>query len=184
MNKPIPKLDRLGQKHWIDAALRTLAAHGIEAVRVERLAADLEVTKGSFYWHFANRETLLLAMLEAWENRATNDIITMVEAAGGDGRKRLRTLGMEVFGSDGRLDRQIRAWSAHDPVARVSQERIDARRLAYLEQLFDDMGFPSDTAKARALFSYQALIGNFTMAPELRLTGEQLEQMFEMLERR
>lgn len=183
MNPPIPKIDRLGRQHWIDAALRTLAALGIEAVRVERLAADLKVTKGSFYWHFANREALLLATLEAWEARATHDIIKMVEAVGGDARIRLRTLGIEVYGSDGRLDRQIRAWSAHDPVARVAQERIDARRLAYLEQLFGEMGFPSDTAKARALFSYQALIGQFAMVPELRLNGEQLEHLFEMLVR-
>jgi AcrR family transcriptional regulator len=177
------KTERLGQQHWIDAALRTLAGEGVESVRVERLAGDLKVTKGSFYWHFANREALLRAVLEAWEARATNDIIKMVEAVGGDAKARLRTLGMEVFGSDGRLDRQIRAWSAHDPVAREAQERIDARRLDYLERLFGEMGFAKDAARARALFSYQALIGQFAMADETRLTGEQLDHVFRMLVR-
>jgi AcrR family transcriptional regulator len=183
MSKAQPGMTRLGQQHWIDAALRTLAGQGVEAVRVERLAGDLNVTKGSFYWHFANREALLLAVLEAWEARATNDIITMVEAVGGDAKARLRTLGMEVFASDGRLDRQIRAWSAHDPVARLAQERIDARRLGYLEQLFGEMGFAIDAARTRALFSYQALVGQFAMEVDTRLTGEQLDHVFRMLVR-
>jgi hypothetical protein len=105
----------------------------------------------------------------------------MVEAAGGDAKARLRTLGLEVFGSDGRLDRQIRAWSAHDPVAQVAQERIDRRRLGYLEQLFGEMGFARDAARARALFSYQALVGQFAMEVDTRLTGEQLDHIFQML---
>lgn len=173
--------NRLGRQHWIDAALRTLAGQGVEAVRVERLAAELNVTKGSFYWHFANREALLLAALEAWEVRATSDIIRMVEAVGGDAATRLQTLGKEVFRSDGRLDRQIRAWSAQDPVAREAQERIDGRRLVYLEQLFGEMGFAGDAARARALFSYQALIGQFATEAGMRLTGKQLDHLFGML---
>ena len=172
---------RLGRQNWIDGALRVLAAQGVDAVRVERLAGDLKVTKGSFYWHFKNREALLLAVLQAWEARATHDIITMVEAGGGDAAMRLRTLGMEVFGSDGRLDRQVRAWSAHDPVARLAQERIDARRVAYLVQLLGEIGFDPEAARARALFSYQALIGQFATEAGLRLTPAQLELVFRML---
>jgi AcrR family transcriptional regulator len=184
VSTPAIRTERLGRQHWIDAALRTLAGQGVDAVRVERLAAGLKVTKGSFYWHFANREALLLALLEAWEARATNDIIKMVEAVGGDAKARMGTLGMQVFGSDGRLDRQIRAWSAHDPLARVAQARIDARRLAYLEQLLGEMGFAPDAARARALFSYQALVGQFAMADDARLTGGQLDHVFAMLVRR
>lgn len=175
---------RLGRRHWIDAALRSLAAQGIEAVRVERLAADLKVTKGSFYWHFANREALLCALLEAWEARATHDIITMVEAGGGDAQARLRALCREVFGSDGRLERQIRAWSAHDPVAGEAQQRVDARRIAYLDELLRGIGFDPEAARARALFSYQALIGQFATGAGLRLGEGQLEIVLRMLVRR
>ena len=43
---------RLGKTEWIDAGLKALARDGVDAVRVERLAERLCVTKGSFYWHF------------------------------------------------------------------------------------------------------------------------------------
>src|SRR4029077_16472970 len=39
---------------------------GIDTVRVEPLAKALGITKGSFYWHFADRRALLDAMLDAW----------------------------------------------------------------------------------------------------------------------
>lgn len=53
---------------WADAALNELAAHGIDRVRVELLAKQLGVTKGSFYWHFKDRDALLARMLDRWRD--------------------------------------------------------------------------------------------------------------------
>ena len=94
---------RLGKQEWINAGLVALAAHGADAVRVERLAETLHVTKGSFYWHFKDRNELLQALLEAWQSRATRAIIDAVETRGGDARARLTTLFTIVAESDGRL---------------------------------------------------------------------------------
>ena len=61
--KSPPALDA---EAWIAAAFDALAEGGIDAVRVEPLAKALDITKGSFYWHFADRRALLDAMLGAW----------------------------------------------------------------------------------------------------------------------
>src|SRR6185503_7754202 len=63
---PKDKTARLDADAWIAAAFDALAKGGIDAVRVEALAKALDITKGSFYWHFADRRALLDAMLEAW----------------------------------------------------------------------------------------------------------------------
>ena len=55
-----------GCQAWIAAGFDALAANGVDAVRVEPLAKTLGITKGSFYWHFADRRALLDAMLDAW----------------------------------------------------------------------------------------------------------------------
>src|ERR1043166_4405810 len=55
------------RKAWIHAAIAALRRGGVEAVRVETLATDLGVTKGSFYWHFRDRDELLQALLASWE---------------------------------------------------------------------------------------------------------------------
>ena len=65
---------------WVHAALQALAAGGPDAVRIEALAVDLGVSKGGFYWHFADREALLEEMLDTWERAGTEDIIARVES--------------------------------------------------------------------------------------------------------
>ena len=172
---------RLGRQQWIDAALRALSQQGVDGVRVERLAEALKVTKGSFYWHFTDRNALIEALLEAWKARATGDIIVMVEARGGDAGNRLRTLARTVFNADGRLDRQIRAWAANDPMARAAQDDIDRRRISYLEGLFAELGFSPIEASARATFIYHALIGQFTMGGDGKPKPKQLEIVLRML---
>ncbi len=142
-----------------------MAAQGADAVRVERLAEALGVTKGSFYWHFKDRNALLEALLEAWQMQATYAIIDQVEANGGDCRARLTTLFTIVARVDGRLDRAIRTWAEQDPSARNALDQVDSRRLAYLETLFLGMGFSLPAANARARLVYHALIGQFTMGP-------------------
>ena len=65
---------------------------GPDAVRVEALAQALGVTKGGFYWHFADRRALLDEMLDAWERSLVDEVIARVEAGGGDARAKLGRL--------------------------------------------------------------------------------------------
>src|SRR6187455_2093287 len=65
------KATRLDAAAWVVAAFDALADGGIDAVRVEPLAKALGITKGSFYWHFADRRALLDAMLTAWADGRT-----------------------------------------------------------------------------------------------------------------
>ncbi len=176
---------RLERKDWIDAGLRMLAAHGVDAVRVERLAAALKVTKGSFYWHFKDRGDLLATLIDAWKSRATLAVIEQVEANGGDAATRLRTLFSIVSPNDGRLDLALRAWAGQDPTAQAALEEVDEHRLRYLETLFLALGFSAEASAARARFSYHALIGQFMMdksPPGVRL-AERLDLILPMLMR-
>ncbi|MEA2418333.1 MAG: hypothetical protein QOE60_539, partial [Thermoleophilaceae bacterium] len=60
---------------WIEAGLRALAAGGPDRVRIEPLAGALGVTRGGFYWHFANRQALLEEMLDTWERIGVDEVI-------------------------------------------------------------------------------------------------------------
>src|SRR5438477_7765626 len=66
---------RLSAQDWETAALEALADGGVAGVAVEPLARRLGVTKGSFYWHYADREALLAAALSRWEKSHTESII-------------------------------------------------------------------------------------------------------------
>jgi len=176
--------NRLGRKEWIDAGLKALSEQGIDSVRVERLAAALGVTKGSFYWHFKNRNVLLSALLEEWQTRATNDVITQVEKRGGSARTRLHTLFTIAMEADGHLDMAIRAWATKDSTAQTALSTIDKRRFSYLVALFTELGFSNDQATARARLVYNAHVGQFALGVSAQTQKSQLDELdhiFEML---
>src|SRR5437660_5551983 len=64
---------------WAEAALAAIARGGVDAVAVETVAAELGATKGSFYWHFKNRDALIQAALDLWEQRGTEAVIEEFE---------------------------------------------------------------------------------------------------------
>ena len=108
---------RLSSQDWLIVALDALYEKGIESVRVEALAQKMNVTKGSFYWHFKDRKLLLSAMVDYWE-QAQNALVMNFESPMSDPAARL----MEVFRfihieKDIRHDIAMRYWSVHNPYA-------------------------------------------------------------------
>lgn len=166
---------KLGRHDWLTIGLKVLAASGIEAVRVEPLAKLMNVTKGSFYWHFKNREDLLNAMLQEWEARETEDIIKQVEEAGGDASAKLLNLFQIAYQEDGQLEKAMRTWAANDVRSAVAITRIDQRRIDYMQALFLQLGFHMVEAKARARLAYYSWIGEFTVGV-LPSQAERLEE--------
>jgi AcrR family transcriptional regulator len=158
---------------WVDAAAAAFAAQGVEAVRVEPLARQLGVTKGSFYWHFADRDALLQAVLESWEQSATALVVASVAASGLGPTEQLELLVTRAFGRDARLERGIRAWATHDARALRLVRRVDRTRMAYLEELFAAHGVAAAAAAAHARVMYAAYVGEQHVAepaePEQRV---------------
>ena len=152
---------KAGRQDWIMAALTLLGRAGIDAVRVEPLAERLGVTKGSFYWHFKDRDALHAAMLEAWQAGTTQNVIDRVEkeSASRDGRlKALIAIALEHSWA-ARLETGMRAWAKHDARAAQAITEVDAKRLDYVVSLLIDLGIEARTARLRAQIIYLMLIG-------------------------
>jgi AcrR family transcriptional regulator len=154
---------KAGRQDWIMAALTLLGRAGIDAVRVEPLAGKLGVTKGSFYWHFKDRNALHLAMLDAWRAGATENVINRVEkeSASRDARlRRLIAIANETSWA-ARLETAIRAWAKSDERAAKAVGEIDTRRLDYIVTLLRDLGIDARTARLRAQIIYLTVIGSY-----------------------
>ena len=105
---------QLGREDWVEAGLRLLARGGVTALRVEAAARELSVTKGSFYWHFQDRDDWCAAILGYWEHRAFG---RMVARPGR--RARAADLARDVA-----LDHAVRAWARRDVVAAQALGRV------------------------------------------------------------
>jgi AcrR family transcriptional regulator len=154
---------KLGRKDWLDIGLQTFVEKGIDAVRIDPLAKMLKVTRGSFYWHFKNHDELLMAMLQEWETRNTQQIIEEIEVIDGNPNTKLLSLFELAAQDDNQLEKAMRVWGANDDRAAAAIAHIDQQRLEYLQNLFLQMGFSTIDAKVRARVSYSFRLSWFLM---------------------
>jgi AcrR family transcriptional regulator len=150
---PLTKTD------WTDAALEALARDGLGGVAVEPLARALGTTKGSFYWHFADRAALIAATLDRWEHRATTEMIARIHAIS-DPRERLTELANSAYvgAARGNAYAAVLAASA-DPPIRDALNRVTRTQLAFLRELYIDLGVAADEAQHHAQLAFALYLG-------------------------
>ncbi len=151
---------RLSREDWLARALATLDKEGIQGVKVERLAESLGVTKGSFYWHFEGLQDLLDSLLNYWSVELTQVTVHQLQRIPDDPRDRLLWLWSRI--ADNRLnehDKGMRSWATMEPHVEEIVRSVDERRLAYIRELFLDMGFDADEAELRARMAYYYILG-------------------------
>ncbi|PZS18740.1 MAG: TetR family transcriptional regulator [Pseudonocardiales bacterium] len=182
-------ITRTPRSRWIDEGLRALAAGGPDAVRIEPLAQAIGVTKGGFYWHFADRRALLVAMLDTWERASTEEVIERVEGEGGDARARLRRLFALASSGAGltidiTTDLAVRDWSRREQTVADRLRRVDNRRMDYLRSLFGAICPDEDDVEARSMLAFTLWIGNHFMAADhgARSRADVLELVLSRLE--
>jgi AcrR family transcriptional regulator len=150
--------DQLTASDWLDQGLKTLAKDGFTALKAEPLAKAMRVSRGSFYWHFADIAAYHAAILARWHEVAAEQIIANVEAASKD-ENPLALLLRRVFSERLMLERAVRTWASVDPAARAAVQAIDRRRLSYVESLLMQAGLSAKEARTRAQILYWAFLG-------------------------
>ncbi|MFE6910027.1 TetR/AcrR family transcriptional regulator [Streptomyces erythrochromogenes] len=151
---------RVTKEDWTMAALRAFARGGVAAMAVDVLARELGVSRGSFYWHFENRDALLVAALEAWERHATTEVIAAVDDHG-DPWTRARTLLLAALGDEGIAGLEPALGAARDAHPAVAEvvDRVTRTRIGYLQAVFADLGLDPADARRRAVAAYAAYLG-------------------------
>lgn len=151
----------LSRTDWLDAALRALEKGGVEAVKVLPLASALGTSRGSFYWHFRDRDDLLQSVLAHWEETLTEAVIARARELDDTPQNRFLALLEEVVvRRRGRYDPAVRAWALYDPDAARVVRRVDRTRITFITSLFRDMGFPQSASETRARVAYSYMLGD------------------------
>ncbi len=160
----------LDRATWIKSATAMLADSGPEGVRVELLAKRLAVTKGSFYWHFKDRQDLLTEVLQFWKEGRIRDIIKQTQASPGREREQILHV-LDVYAANRNrkgipIELAVRDWARRDlQVAGVVAE-VDATRFNQTRRLFLACGLDEAESAARSTLVYAYVFGISLLTPE------------------
>lgn len=161
---------------WIRAALARLSEEGIEAVRVEVLARELGVSKGSFYWHFRDRQDLLDKALAHWERHE----IGSLDLDGGAGSAATRWARIVQATADPariQLEAAVRSWARRDRQVAQRVSAVEQKKTAVVASVLQDVGFTRSAAEAwseAALLLCLGWLDRATRDRQFQLAGRSL----------
>ncbi len=151
---------RLSAADWIEAGFAVLADSGPNALRVDALCERLNVTKGSFYWHFTDMPAYRSALVEAWGSLHDRNRRPFENMPDVDPRERLTVMMQTLVAPQHwALERAMRLWALTDDAVLASVQRSDARVLRAVQQAFADCGFEAEDAALRSLVVFAAGVG-------------------------
>jgi AcrR family transcriptional regulator len=159
------RVKRLSVDDWIQAGYAILAEEGINALKIDRLCNRLNVTKGSFYWHFTDMASYRSALIEAWGELRDEDRRHFGTLAETPPRERLsQMMASLVSARQWTLERAMREWARTDDAVAASVRTADLRVLDAVRRAFLDYGFDPDEADVRANATFAAGIGFLHLA--------------------
>ncbi len=172
--------ERLTAQSWLDFGLATLAHEGHEALKADALAKKLGVSRGSFYWHFADLAEFHSQLIEHWKKATTDAVIEEIERVE-TAPRRLEALLLHAFPHGRSLEIRMRAWAESNPEAARAVGEIEQRRRDYIERLIVEAGVPQPQASVRARLLYWSYLG--AAWSHSRLSSEALEPILDEMKR-
>lgn len=157
---------RLTHEDWLIAARKVLVTAGVDRVKVDPIAKKLKVSRGSFYWHFKNRQDLLDALLRDWEARnlvAVGEIKTQWQTKGPDFTE-VASVWLNERRDMPTHDMAIRMWARTSKSAAATMHRTDDAWVELLREYFCSLGYEGDDALVRARITHFHQIGYYAAA--------------------
>ena len=156
---------RLNRDDWLDAAFKAVVDGGFDAVRVLVLADRLGVTRGSFYWHFADHAELISAMLARWQERefaSGRSLESELSGTPQDELARVLDFALAHGGADlenMRFELALRGLGRRDAAVAEMLAEVDQTRLKLFEQKFLRLTGDARVATDLAALFYLAIVG-------------------------
>lgn len=156
----------LSRETWLEAARKVLERRGIASVKIDALARQLKVTRGSFYFHFAGLGDLHAGLIEIWRQRncAPFDALEHSEIQGQALFETVVRVWVDEKTFTPSLDLAIRDWSRSSRMLAADVEATDKLRLDLLTRAFRGMGYSDDESTVRARITYLHQIGYYAVS--------------------
>lgn len=158
---------RLTRDDWLDAAFQAVVKRGFDHAKVLTLAEALGVTRGSFYWHFADHAELIKALVNRWLAREIEldhqlqtdalddpaaDLEKLLDAA-------LEHAGVQL--ENMRFELALRGLGRRSPEVAQMLVDVDQSRMRLFETKFLRLTGDTKAASDLAALFYLSIVGSY-----------------------
>lgn len=172
----------LTRQDWFNAATDAVLEGGFDQLRVLQLSKRLNVTRGSFYWHFENLPHFIQLFLDQWQAQRVKGLRYWQperdsQLSPEQDVERVLLLmfeGPALEPKRMKVEFAIRDFAQRDLHARTVVAAVDEARVAQFAQLLTPLVAPGN-AHAMALLQYASVLGSVLLFRG-QLGGEQALQ--------
>jgi AcrR family transcriptional regulator len=157
---------RSTKEDWLTHAIQALVNHGIDEVKVQVIARELNVSRSSFYWFFESLKDLHNQLLDHWLKINTGP---MIERANRPAPTIIRAI-INVFECwtdeslyDPKLDMAVRLWARRSDEVKTVVRLADSQRLEAVTSMFRRYGYEEEDAVIRARVLYFTQVGHYVL---------------------
>ncbi|PLX66716.1 MAG: hypothetical protein C0603_10965 [Denitrovibrio sp.] len=165
---------------WIECGYEILAEKGHEFITVDELSTRMGISRGSFFYHFKNRDGFIKAMMTKWVEDTENIIAGLDYSGTFEECYDKVTNGILCFDVNRELN--IRTWGGSEQIVKDCIVEIDRKRLDSFKNIFAKLPLNEDITNTLAKFRYSLLIGlkqidNSISAEEIMCSADLFKEM-------
>lgn len=163
------------KEDWLETGIKTLGEMGFSGLTIERMAADMGLTKGSFYHHFESMKDFKEQLITHWASQYLSTTADLPDAP----RERLELLDQimrETFSPITEPEVAVRIWAQHDERVGDYVQSVDASRREFVLNVFKSVTGDEQKAQLMADMLFTMLIGSITMLP--RMSTERVQDLY------
>ncbi|GAB4245746.1 MAG: hypothetical protein Tsb0034_24380 [Ekhidna sp.] len=152
------------KRDWIKLGFELFANHGEAGIIVDKMVAKLKCNRSSFYWHFKSKKGFIREIVDYWMDFDTEAIIALTEKSQSP-KVKLKSLVATVFHKDPQMDFvfYLKRYAQKDDTIRDLIDQVDQRRMKYVSDIFQELGYSKKDAELKASIFYKYLIGYHEM---------------------
>ena len=158
---------RLKREDWLQAAFNAVVEGGVDQLKILTLAQALQVTRGSFYWHFADHAELLQATIQGWKALEIQRLLRIEGRQTQDPLADLSMLLDEALAHSGeelenmRFELAVRALGRRDEQVAAMLVELDHARTQLFVKQFNRLFHDTQKATDLAVLFYLTIVGCF-----------------------
>jgi AcrR family transcriptional regulator len=170
------------REKWLQKSLDAISGKDFGNIIIDNIVKSLGVTKGSFYWHFKDRNDFLERLVTLWDDKYTKIVMHHIDGIKTEAPERL--LELMLYITRNRLaayDAAITALAYNEPQISSHVEKVFKSRIEYVANILAEMGYKGVDLEMRSrmivmfMSQEQNIMGKKSVKEQIKLIRKAYE---------